>query len=89
MARLDRNDGPNPKYAVINLRKHPEALALLKEKGWLDTDPHFVLKLRDMGAADALMSYAERYERRDPEYATDVAALAQESLDRTDRKWAD
>lgn len=90
--RLDRNFKPNRvgKYALLKLRnmsdKTPNldvdaALRTLDEHGildWGNTDEteFFVIRLKDKYAAAALAGYASKAREDDPEYAYDIAELA-------------
>lgn len=89
--KLDRNENPDGrgKYALVRLRgltsddaKH---LLALSNSGCVDfgapkeKDEFFVIKLRDKYARPALYSYAARAEKDDPEYAAEVAEMAQRS----------
>lgn len=66
----------------VNRMKVREAVKLLVEEGVIDwgktaETEFFVIKLKDQYAGHALTAYALAARRDDPEYARDVANLAQ------------
>ena len=93
--KLDRNINPSGKgkYALINLRKIPGdprtaaelAAAIIDNPECVEfgavgsSDEFWLIKLKDENADAALFAYAGKALAQDPEYAADVACIAQRS----------
>ncbi len=71
------------------------ALEVLSDYGLLedpaigDAEEFFLIKLKDINAADALTTYAYRAKFTDPELAQDVEALVIRSIHHRDKKQPD
>lgn len=89
--KLDRNVNPDGrgKYALLKLRRQAkpftvelqDCAAKLRDAGLLDfgdtaEDEFFVIRLKDKYAAAALDAYATAAFNDDPEYAREIAVLA-------------
>lgn len=97
--------GSPGKYAIVNLRKVPkdsqdirDAIATLERHGVLEVggqngkdadNDFFVIRLRDVYAAEALDAYAHAAAADDPEYASDVGELAHRAANHPDRRRPD
>lgn len=88
--KLDRNIKSRGKYALVKLREvqdeeTEEALLLLHEKGVLDwgyaltPQEFFVIRLKDVYAFPALVTYASAAAYADPEWAHEIMDLASRS----------
>lgn len=89
----------NQTYAVVQLRDLPfnavSMLNTLSTGGFVEfghpgtEDEFFVIKLKDVYAPAALSAYADAAQADDPEYASEVRALAVRAANHPNRKKPD